>query len=329
MSTATSPSAQPSLAWEKALTQSRTLQKAKKKNNPAMVAAVVCMVILAISGVWRSMHQVKPVQTIQVVTTKTDTAAGTRLGFMALSYLDVPREFVTDEMVTKLQDVDNHVTKMFVPAGEPLRKYMFFNTPQGLAQSLDTDERAITLKLDDDALVDHEIAADDLVDIIVVSTKDGEKYAKTVCQSARVAMAVSKEQANSRGQSANANKVTLAVAPDVAESVSEAAEVGKVRLVLRNRLSARHPSLSGSQPRDLLPSSAFRVDKETAAKIVQGDKSIATSLPPLPVPALPPPPMPELFASASQSKDSVEGALQWMVQVFSGSKKETVGVAKD
>ncbi|HEY9760479.1 MAG TPA: Flp pilus assembly protein CpaB [Oculatellaceae cyanobacterium] len=313
----------PVLSWEKAIQQTKPLKASKKKTSPVMVFGVVAMLILAASGVWRSMHQTQPKPMVEVVVAKKDVAAGVRLGFMDLHFLDVPKELVTKDMLTSLSDADNHITKTFLQAGEPLRTSMFFSNTQGIAEALENDERAITLKLDDDQLVDHAIAPDDLVDVVVVASKDSQKYAKTICQSARVLMAVSKDQAMSHHMGGTSNKITLAVSPETAESISEAADVGKIRLLLRNKLGIRHNSLPGAEEKDLLPASAYRAEKETSAHIVKdGDEEKS-------VPALPPPPILALPPAATSQFDAPQPSadpLQWMVQIFSGSKKEAVGV---
>ena len=314
----------PVLSWEKTIQQTKPIRTQPKKKNPLMILAVSAMVILAATGVWRSTHQAAVVKTVKIVTTRSDTAAGIRLGFMSLKYLDMPKELVTSDMVTSLTDAANHVTKTFVPAGEPLRSAMFFQSGQGLSQNLDTNERAITLKLDDDELVDHSIAPDDRVDVLVVSSKDSQKYAKTICQAARVVMSISKEQTMARHLGSNTNKITLAVSPSTAESISEAVEVGKIRLVLRNRLSVRDVPLPGAEQKDLLPGLAYQVDKVTAAKILTAPAQ-NTQLPGLitSIPSMPAPPE-QIGADVVPTSP-----LQWMVQVFSGSKKETVGVPTD
>jgi len=323
MAAPSTPSAASSLSWEKAIQVTKPTRIGnRKKGNPLLIIAVIAMVILAISGIWRSTHQVAQVKMMKVVSPRRDTGAGVRLAFMSLSYLDIPKEFVTADMVTSLNDADNHLTRVFVPAGEPLRKTMLFQTGQVLSQTLDSNERAITLKLDDDELVDHTIAPDDLVDVVVVSSKDNQKYAKTICQGARVIMAVSRDQAVARNLGSNNNKITLAVSPTMAESISEASEVGKIRLVLRNRLCLQKSPLSGSEPKDLLPALAYKNDKEVS-------KQSTLAFTPLPPKDLTPPPLFSLPPQPSSSAtDEIGGPnpLQWMVQVFSGSKKETVGV---
>jgi Flp pilus assembly protein CpaB len=106
----------------------------------------------------------------------------------------------------------------------------------------------------------------------------------------------------------SANKITLAVQPDAAEALSEAAEVGKIRLVLRNRLSRAQQHLSGIQPDDLLPASAFEKEKSVEsvhAKVVTKE----------PVP-LPPPIM----------GNEPQNPLDWVVQLIMGDKKEQLSV---
>jgi Flp pilus assembly protein CpaB len=273
------------------------------------------------------MHQAAPIKMLKIVTVKRDTAAGVRLGFMSLQFLDIPKELATADMITSLSDVDNHITKAFIPAGEPLRKNMFFRGERGLSQSLEPDERAITLKLDDDYLVDHQIVPDDLVDVLVVSSKDNEKYTKTICQAARVVMCTSKEQTLARHLGGNANKITLAVNPILAESISEAAEVGKIRLALRNPLSVRKEALDGAEEKSILPSSAFQKEKEASAQAIQSQNRERQ----MTLLTLPPPPA---FASVPVTETAPAAAaapvtpLDWMVQVFSGNKKETVSVPR-
>jgi Flp pilus assembly protein CpaB len=312
------------LSWEKAIQQTKPVRSNgfKKKNSPLILIAVVAMVVLAASGVWRSMHQAAPTKMLKIVVSRGDTAAGIRLGFMNLRYMDIPYEFASKDMLTSLKDVANHVTKTFVPAGEPLTKDMLFQAGQGLSQSLDTDERAITLRLDEDQLVDHEIAPDDLVDVVVVSTKDGQKYAKTVCQAARVVIAATKEQTIARHVGGNYDKITLAVAPDVAEALSEAVEVGKIRLVLRNRLCIRKPALHGTEQKDLLPASAYDVQKTN-------EKAALASLPQTGLLAPPPPLQGLSFPTLNEATTATTppaNPLEWAVQMFSGSRKETLSV---
>jgi Flp pilus assembly protein CpaB len=317
MSTSTAPNAAPILSWEKA---DKQLKSVRKKQNPLMVVAVLAIVVLGVSGIWRATHQAAPSEWVKVVAVSKDTPPGTRLSFTSLRYIEFPKKFVQRDMATSLSDVAGNVTRTYIPQGEPVRAAMVFAGRHNLSKILETQERAITLELADDALVDHAIEPDDLVDVLVVSTKDGAKYTKTICQDARVLMTASKEQANARHGSSGANKVTLAVSPDLAERVTEAADVGKIRLVLRNSLGRTQQHLFGADENDLLPGSALQ--KSAAAMAtppapLSGPTSMSLAAP------LPPPPVPEALKDVAAPP---QGPIEWIVDVFNGSKKESVSV---
>jgi len=313
MAASTASSVTPVLAWDKSQVQVKTQ---RKKSNPLVVVAVAAIALLALSGVWRATHQAPPGQFIKVVTAGQDLPAGARLGFMKVKFLDVPKSLVTRDMVLKLDDVNDRVIRTFIPVGEPILLSDMFPGHNGLSVSLENDERALTLQLSDDALVDHSIRPDDRVDVLCTSAHDGKQYTKTICQDAKVLMAAPKEQILARhlGSSAN-NKITLAVTPQVAEVITEAAETGKLRVVLRNHLGRSSQHLLGAEPNDLLPSRALIAESIKAAKL-----SVHSEL--VPPPALPP--MPPLTTNPPDEEDA--GPVQWLVDVFTGSKKVTYGV---
>jgi Flp pilus assembly protein CpaB len=318
MSTSTAPNAAPLLNWEKA---DKQLKSVRKKRNPLMIVAVLAIVVLGVSGIWRATHQAAPAEWVKVVAVSKDTPPGTRLSFTSLRYIEFPKKFMQRDMALSLSDVAGNVTRTFIPQGEPIRAAMVFVGRHNLSKVLETQERAITLQLADDALVDHAIEPDDLVDVLVVSTKDGAKYTKTICQDARVLITASKEQASAKhGGASGTNKITLAVSPELAERVAEAAEVGKIRLVLRNKLGRTEQHLFGADEDDLLPGSAL-----------QKQAQVMTS-PPAPASAqtsvnfaapLPPPPVPEALKDIAAPP---QGPIEWMVDVFNGNKKESIAV---
>lgn len=306
------PNAAPVTSWDKSVPLSKT---SKKKSNPIMLLAVVVMIILGGSGLWRAVHAPAKGKFVKVIAINKDTAPGVRLGFLDVHYFDVPKDVASTDMVRDLNDVSGMVAKTYMPAGEPIRSWMLF-PKRDVSLTLENDERAITLELSDDSLVDHSILPEDVVDLIAVTSKDGKKYTKTICQSARVMMASPKEQTFSRGGVTNAtNRITLAVSSALTEPITEAAETGKIRLVLRNRLSRVEDHLKGATPEDLLPACAF--PKKIAA--VQSVNRAPLGLPPPPVtnevPALPIATPPEIAAP-----------VQWVVEIFSGNKKENYEV---
>lgn len=286
VSTATRSAGTPVISWEKAQQQLKT---ANKKNNPLLAVGIGVVILLAIAGLWRMTHQQAPGQWVEVMAARHDIPAGTRLGITSINFLKVPKQYFAPEMIRSLNDATGRVSRTYIPAGEPLQKFMLFPSYRGLSASLETQERAITLQLDDDALLDHSIQPDDRVDLLVVSNVNSKKYTKTICQDIRVLMSVPKEQILAHGLATTTNKITLAVLPDQAELINEANDLGKIRLLLRSPLSRTDQKLAGAKPDDLLPASVGstpEVKLTTSAKI------------------LPPPPPPDL---ASEQTDHYNG----------------------
>lgn len=300
------------LAWDKA---QANIKPSRPRNQQALSGiAIIVILLLSAAGLWRAYHSPKPGQWVQVIAAGRDIPAGVRLGFTTVRFLDVPKPFVTTSMVTSLNDITNRVTKTFIPAGEPIDTSMLMSRSEGLSFNLENHERAITLALNDDSMVDHLILPQDLVDVLAITTNnEGKKYTKTISQSVRVLISPAKEQLLARsGASNDANRITLAVSPGQAEAITEAVEVGKVRLVLRNRLAPLAQTLSGAQLGDLLPASA------------SAPQPVISPLPTLTLPT--PPPLTADNSPIDHALGNVVPPLQWLVEVVSGSHKESYGV---
>jgi len=298
------------ISWEKAQQQLKT---GNKKNSPLLTIAICALVLLGLAGMWRMAHQKPAMQFVEVVVAKRDIPAGVRLGFTKVSFLQVPKKYFTADMITSLNDASGRVTRTYIPAGEPIQAFMLFSGHNGLSASLETDQRAMTLQLDDDALVDHSIQPDARVDLLVVSSSNSKKYTKTICQDVPVLMTSPKEQVLARGSNVPTNKITLAVTPYQTEMITEGIETGKIRLVLRSRLSRMEQQLAGASPDDVLPAAAKTPDPAPMPTAKLETKAQLLPLPP------PPPTM-------DADNEPPAAPLQWMVEVFMGSKKETYGV---
>jgi Flp pilus assembly protein CpaB len=310
--------------WDKKASEIKTT---KKKPSPILLVLVVLLVVLVGSAIFRASHHAPAEQFVQVVTCNRDVPPGVRLGLMNLRFLPVPKAYVTDDMVTSLNYAADSVARTYIAQGEPINRVQLFSKKDTLANVLETHERAITLQMSDDALIDHCLNPDDRVDVLCISSnKEGQKFTRTIAVDARVLMCVPKEQLLARRLgNASSNMVTLAVTPDLTEAISEAVEVGKIRLVLRNRLTRVEPHLKGIGPDDLLPASAFIVKKDEA---LQAPAS-ALAVPALPAIAAPNLQPLETAPSAPQNSfEAVTSAqpVQWMIEMFSGSRKDVCGV---
>jgi Flp pilus assembly protein CpaB len=258
---------------------------------------------------------------VQVVAAGMDIPAGCRLGYTSLHYVQIPRQYVTSDMCPSYKEAVGRVTKTFVRRGEPISGSMLFAGTAGLAQLLESGERAITLELSDDGLVDHALRSGDYVDVIVTATESGKKFTRTVCQAAMVLLAVPREAlAGPRARAGDADRITLAVSPAQAEELAEASQVGKLRLVLRNRLNRNLEALPGVSQRDLLPEAALSTAAGTVVAPPKDDRSLQ----------LPPPP-PAVTAGAAVDDPGRTAAtpVQWIVEVFSGGRKDTYAFPQD
>lgn len=295
-------------------------QLPKKRANPIALILMVVMLVLIGGGIVRNLAKPQQkVETVKIVGAAVDLTPGTRLNYHSLHYVSLPKDYVTDEMMTRSSEAVGRVVKVFIARGEPISESEVMSANQTLQSIVETHERAISLKLDDDSLVDHNLYPGDNVDVIVTATKDSSKYTKTICQKVRVLLSLSKEAlASTAARNEDRNKITLAVSPEQAELLSEAMETGKIRLVLRNRLATGVRKLYGASEGDLLPGQAF-ADQANKAK------SKTTVLPFLPAP---PPPVFSTEPLFSPPPAPVQDALGWVVEVFQGSRKETHEFAK-
>lgn len=294
-----------------------SLPPQRKANKWIPVALVVLMAALLLSGYLRSTATKKEQSVlVTVVGAASDIAPGSKLTFSSLHYVQIPERYYSDAMLKSNEEVVGSIVKYFVPRGEPITKAYLFAKNQSVSSNLETHERAISLKLDDDAVVDRTIASDDLVDVLVTLVKDGKHYTKTIAQNVRVLLATTKEALESRTLRATQANVTLAATPDQCESITAASDSGKLKLVLRSRLSATVSNLSGVSEDDLLPAKAFL---GTISKPIS-----RTAEPPAFPQFLAPPPiaLPETISS----QNILSQPLGWMVDVFTGSKKETINV---
>jgi len=281
---------------------------------------LVLMVVLVGVGIAKMMIN-RPVvkDTLTVVGAGVDLPAGSRISFGNLHYVEIPKRYATPEMLSSSELAVGKVTKYFIPMGEPISSDELFAQKNSLSSNLETHEVALSLKLDDEAMVDHNIACGDSVDVLATMTKEGKRFTKTVCQDVRVLLANSKAAVESRNlKNSDQSRLTLAVTPQQAELITEAAESGKIRLNLRSKLSRRVSHLAGVAEEDLLPASALTAKKLEAPKPPSFATGFLPAPPPLPNVALEPVPTPPPVAAPAP--------LEWVVEVFSGNHKENYSV---
>ncbi len=295
---------------------------------PVLLLLVLALVGLAIFRMMAPQQSVA--KTLQIVGAGQDIFPGARITFHDLHYITIPESYFAEGMNAKTNLLVGRIARNYIGKGEPVLESNLFSGRDNLAQKVENHERAVTLKLDDYALVDHSISSGDHVDILVTTTQDGKKYTKTVCQSVRVLFSMPREALRSSSLRAQeASHITLAVSPEQAELLAQAEETGKIKLSLRNRLATEQPLLSGVSESDLLPARAGQV---TAAKLTGNISAFQAPRQILPAwPNLAIPPMPPIMANSGAGAQAsgivdamapVAQTARWVVEIFSGNKRE-------
>lgn len=301
----------------------------KPQSSPLTLILVALLVVLAGATVFKAMTPKPVVQTMNVVGAGQDILPGTRISYNNLHYVAVPASFEKEGLFAKNNMVVGRIARTFISKGEPLHETSLLKEGQTLSQQLETHERAISLKLDDEALVDHGIAGGDKVDVIFTATKEGKKYTKTICQNLPVIFSLPKEAVKSKSlQGHDASRITLAVTPEQAEILSQAEETGRIRLVLRNRLSTVEPKSYGIAEDDLLPAKAQSPAQPSLPATVPSpipfnNNLQQAALPTLTDPTQIPPPPPLFDINQVKTMPEVKKAADWVVEVFTGNRRET------
>ncbi len=286
------------------------------------------LLILLIVGASKTfLHGKQTPATIDVVAAAQDIPAGCKISFSSLHYLTIPRRYASSSMYGSYEKLVGKTSRNFIAKGNPFLDSDVLSV-SSIAETLPSDMRAITLQLDAEAQIDYSLQPGDKVDVIVTATPNwakqhNRKFTKTVCENLAVILCTQRNQVLLRSnRSADQNRVTLAASPADCELLSMAASTGKIRLVLRSPASPAHYNAPGADEKDLIPGFAL---KEIAMQDALDKAPTAPSafIPPPPADvsaSLPPPPLPQ--ADEGKAPDPIG----WVVQMFSGSKKETYAV---
>lgn len=292
----------------------------KKSNSTNLIVGSLIAILILVSlfkMLTAGPSEKDTVPKTRVVAAVKDIVPGARIGFGDIRYVTIPNEYLTKTMFTKSNQVVGRISTIFVPKRNPIQSQFLHPANKTLSHTLENHERAVTIKLSEEGMVDHQLYPGDRVDVIVTASKNSEKYTKTICHNVKVLMAPTKEMVTSNGtNSRNQNRVTLAVLPDQAELITHAEQVGKPKLILRNRLATNIANVAGVGNEDLLPDIAFKQSKQNPVNLQ------APVPPPEPVGILPDlPPVPDAIQDVIPQP--VKNAAGWVVEVFSGSKRNT------
>lgn len=304
--------------------QKATSGQPRKQSNATAIIFGSLVVLLLVVGIAR-MAMSKPdpaaMNRTRVVAAARDILPGTTVGFGDVRYMDIPNDYLGEGMFAKTNLVVGRISKVYIPERNPLASDMLYESGKTMAHELETHERAVTVKLNEAALVDHQLVPGDKVDVLVTAVKDGKRYTKTICQNVKVLMSSTRAMVSSQLASRAGDlskRITLALTPDQAEIVTHAEQSGHIKLALRSRLSVVESRLPGVSEMDLLPEKAM--SPQFGSGSLPNNSSNIPAPPPEPSGFLPDLPAPPPIESALPPvvKDSVK----WVVEMFSGSKKE-------
>jgi len=286
-------------------------QPRKKSSSPVLL--VLVLVALVGVGVARvAMQGKQDVPRVKVVAAAVDIPAGARLGYANLRYMDLPRPYWTPQMVSSTHLLAGRCARQYLSKAEPILTTQVLPAREGVSSLLAANERAVTLRLPEESMVEHALEPGDLVDVMFTASYKAKKYTRLICQRARVLLTMSRRaETSTRSNAGDASVITLAVSKGEAELISHAVESGKLKLVLRNRDDREELT-----PETIKDSSIFSWAPEVE------DQGPAVGSPAL-LPAPPPPPPP-----APQQAEQETGALPtrpvWSLEVFKGGNKEIV-----
>ena len=291
--------------------------------NYVVGSLIIILILVSLFKIFTARPTTTDVATIRVVAAARDILPGVRVGYQDLRYVSVPAEYVSEAMFERTNKVVGRVSTMFIPQKNPIQDSFLHPVNRTLSHSLENHERAMTVKLSEEGLIDHQLYPGDRVDVLVTVDSNGKKYTKTICKNVKVLMATTRDMLMSNGRhSRNQNRITLAVLPDQAELISHAEAVGTTKLIMRNRLATNAPTVYGVSEEDLLPA------KARESMVFGNNQSLnIPSAPPVAPPSFLPdlPPVPQAISNAIPDiiKEPVQRATGWVVEVFSGSKKDT------
>lgn len=281
----------------------------QRQRHPLFLVLWLLIVVLVISGFVRMFLDSKSNhERVKVVGAGLEILPGTRIGYTTLHMIDMPKQYLTDEMFTSSDQIVGKMAKEYIPIGEPIKTRSLFSDDSALSADLRNGHRAITLRLPRESLVDHNIQPGDRVDVMAIFQEDGKKVTRTICQDVNVLAAPTRESPRHRGTT-NTEFITLSASAADCEKLGVAAETAKLHLILRERGKHDVVSLSGCAVNDLL-----KQERQELA---------APPAPPPPAAMLAaPPPLEQCIPASEETQFPVPAV--WEVESFKGSAREKV-----
>jgi len=187
-----------------------------------------------------STPEAAPIETVEVVITRSDQTTGASLTAATLTTVDWPKQYAPQGIFVEPDMLHGRVLRHALAAGEPVLEGALFpeGTAGGLLSVIAEDKRAVSVKVDQIIGVAGFVTPGARVDVLgtIRDLRDKDKlpYTKSVLQDVRVLAIDQKMEEAESGQPELVSVVTLEVEPGDAEKLIYSAHEGRLQLALRS-----------------------------------------------------------------------------------------------
>jgi pilus assembly protein CpaB len=196
------------------------------------------------SGLWKN-----GLKGPQIIVAVQEIEAGSQIKKSDLKSIYWNHAPVPPKSFKDLSELTNRVARQKIVVGEPIleEKLAATGSKAGLAATIATGKRAITVKVNDVAGVPAAALPGSYVDILV-SVKQGstESYTKTVLTNIKV-LAVPIDANSTSNKPKTISAVTVELTPEEAEKLDLARTIGTLSLTLKNEVDALIQNADSSQ----------------------------------------------------------------------------------
>lgn len=223
------------------------------------------------------------VATRPLVVAKADLQVGSALGAGDIEILDWPQKYVPTGSFTDLGSAMGRVLRRPLGAGEPVLEPSLLpeGSDAGLVAVIDSDKRAVSVKVDPVIGVAGFVKPGTRVDVLATLRKTDRKgkldaYSKVILQDVPVLAIDQRMEERDDGKPQLVSVVTLEVGPDDAQRLTYSAHEGRLQLALRNPTDRQQVETTSVNAADLLPSEAPRPRSKghagPAVEVIRGSK---------------------------------------------------------
>jgi pilus assembly protein CpaB len=192
--------------------------------------------------------------TTQVVVAAKDIPLGSLISSSSVKVVDWPQANALPGSFQDTKTLEGRVAKTTIVMGEPLieAKLAPRGASGGLAASISSGRRAITVKVNEVVGVAGFALPGNFVDVLVNFKEVDDKPVSKIVLERILVLAIAQEASRDDNKPKVVNAVTLEVTPEQAEKLDLARSIGTLSLVLRNQVDTEALATKGVRPTELL-----------------------------------------------------------------------------